>query len=185
MKLNLIKNSWLHRQGFTLVEVILALGISTLLITSVLGVFVTSKKFYTTNMAGQNLQRNANLLMNKMIKGKLEPGGTFRLSEAVSYTLVSVSELRFIGTDGLERRYFVSADGASLMYRHPTASGVQDEALYTAPAGTTLTVRFWIPAGSSYMNRNVGIDVGFSQTSVGMALSGCTSTLVNIRNHAT
>ncbi len=168
----------------TIVELLAALSISVLLVGSVLGTLVTSKHFYATNVMGQTLQRDANLLLTKILKGKTEPTGTFRLAEAETYTLTSISELHFTCTDGIERWYRLSSDGTQVIYHHPTSAGEQDEVIYTAPAGRTITLRFWMPAGSSFENIGIGIDVGLSQAVRGVTVTGSVTTMTNIRNHS-
>ena len=143
----------------------------------------SSKQICTSVSADQDLQQTANVIMNKIIKGGSEPGGIFRLSEATSYTITSISELRFVGTDGTERRYFLNNAGNQILYRHPTASGTQDQVMYTAPTGTTLTLRFWPLAGSTYANITIGIDVRLSRSVNGRTVTGSVTTLINIRNH--
>ena len=103
--------------------------------------------------------------------------------EAVSYQIVTTSELHFVGTDGIERRYYLNPAGTSLLYNHPTAKGTVDEVIYTAPAGNTLALRFWVLAGTPYTNVTLGIDVGLSQNVSGRTVSGSTTTMINIRNH--
>jgi len=176
----------LNDRGMTVPELLVALSISVMLIASVLGSFVSAKEFYTTNMTEQNLQRDANLILEKIIQGKVEPGGTFRLSEAVSYTQTGINNLSFKGLDGIQRRISVNMDGSAIIYTHPTDSGyIMDEALYTVPPGTDLTLRFWVPSGSQYTGVDIMIDVGLSKfTMDGRFLSGSASTMVNIRNHA-
>jgi prepilin-type N-terminal cleavage/methylation domain-containing protein len=172
-----------NEKGFTLAELLVAIGLSALFTGFVFAALISSRQICTSNTANQELQQTTNVVMNKIIKGGLEPGGIFRLSEATSYTIASINDLHFFGTDGNERRYFQT--GASLMYRHPTANGTQDETLYTAPTGTTLTLRFWTLAGSSYTNIAVGIDVGLARVVNGRNASGSATTMINIRNHVT
>ena len=171
-------------KGLTVVELLVAISLSILLFGAVLGLFITTKQFYTVNILGENLQRDCNTVISKIIKGKSEPGGIYRLSEAASYNLVSVSELHFTGTDGTERWVKSSADGRSVIYHHPTVNGVIDQILYTAPLEAVLTLRFWIPAGAVYATVNIGVDVGLSQTIQGRTFTGSATTMLNIRNHA-
>jgi prepilin-type N-terminal cleavage/methylation domain-containing protein len=171
-----------NKKGFTLVELLIATGLSAIFTALLLAALTTSRQFCDRITADQDLQQVANVIMNKIIKGANEPGGVYRLSEATSYTTPGISELRFTGTDGIERRYFIT--GSSLFYRHPTTAGTVDEVLYTAPAGTSLTLRFWTLSGSNYTNITVGIDVGLSKTINGKAVVGSATTMINIRNHA-
>ena len=172
-------------KGFTLAELLVAVGMSAMLTGLIFVALISSRQLCTSVTADQDLQQTANVIMNKIIKGGSEPGGIFRLSEATSYTIASISELHFVGTDGIERRYFLNNTGTSLVYRHPTAAGTQDEVLYTAPTRTTLTLRFWPLAGSTYTNITVGIDVGLAKTVNGRSVVGSVTTMINIRNHVT
>jgi prepilin-type N-terminal cleavage/methylation domain-containing protein len=187
------KTKSLDRRGFTLVELVVGIGLSAILTGLILAALTSSRQICTSVTADQDLQQTANVNMNKIIKGGQEPGGIFRLSEAASYTIPNVSELHFIGIDGVERFYFLQNAGTELRYHHPTAGGTLDELLYKAPAGTTLTLRFWplitpsIPGASPtlYTNITVGIDFGLSKTVNGRIVVGSATTMINIRNHAT
>ena len=171
-------------KAFTYAEVLVTLSVSILLFGAVLGLFVTSKQFYTVNILGESLQRDANKVMAKIIKGKIEPGGIYRLSDAAAYNLVALSELHFWGQDGTERWIRLSGDGRSVIYHHPTSNGQQDEILYTTPDGVALTLRFWVPPGPLYAGVNIALDVGLSRDLRGRTFNGSATTIVNIRNHA-
>ena len=166
-------------KGFTLMELLITVGLSALLTGAILAALTTSRQVCATVTADQDLQQTANVIMNKIIKGSAETGGTFRFSEAVSYTITSISDLNFIGTDGTTRRYFQSNN--ELWYNHPVGGNPTDELLYRAPAGTTLTVRFW-PEST---NITIGIDVGLSRAVNGRTATGSATTMITIRNHVT
>ena len=173
------------KRGFTLMELLVAVGLSAMFTGLVLAALVSARQICTSITADQDLQQTANVVMNKIIKGGSEPGGTFRLSEATSYTIANISELHFVGTDGIERRYFLDNTGKELWYRHPGTGGTSDELIYKAPTGTTLTLRFWTLAGSTYTNITIGIDFGLSKIVNGRNVVGSATTMINIRNHAT
>ena len=175
----------LDKKGFTLAELLVAIGLSAMFTGLILAALMSSRQICTSLTADQDLQQTANVIMNKIIKGGSEPSGIFRLSEATSYTIASISELHFVGTDGIERRYFLDNTGRELWYRHPGVGGTSDELIYRAPTGTTLTLRFWALAGSTYANITVGIDVGLSKVVNGRNVVGSATTMINIRNHAT
>ena len=175
----------LNKKGFTLAELLVATGLSAIFTGLILAALVSSRQICTSVTADQDLQQTVNVIMNKIIKGGPEPDGTFRLSEATSYTIVSISELHFVGIDGIERRYFLDNTGRELWYRHPGAGGTSDELIYRAPTGTTLTLRFWALAGSIYNKITVGIDVGLSKIVNGRNAVGSATTMINIRNHVT
>ena len=175
----------LGEKGFTLVELLVVTGLSAVFTGLILAALISSRQVCTSVTADQDLQQTANMVLNKIIKGGSETGGTFRLSEATSYTIATISELHFVGTDGTERRYFLDNTGKALWYRHPGAGGTVDELIYRAPAATTLTLRFWPVAGASYTNVTIGIDFGLSKLVNGRTIAGSASTLINIRNHTT
>lgn len=174
----------MNKKSFTLVEVVGTIVISTFLIAVVLNVFILSTQMYYIGICEQRLQYKVNALLNKIIEGKPEPGGVFRLSEAVSYNLVSIDELHFTGTDNIERWFRLDNNSKSVIYHHPTSSGGADEIIYTAPEGTTVTLRFSTPVGSEYMGVVLGVDVALTSNVSGRTISGSASTYVNIRNHA-
>ena len=172
-----------HEKGFTLAEILVVVAITAMTVGVLTSAFIVYQQTAAKATVEQSLQQISNVIINKIIKGSSEPGGTFRLSEAVSYQIVTTSELHFVGTDGIERRYYLNPAGTSLLYNHPTAKGTVDEVIYTAPAGNTLALRFWVLAGTPYTNVTLGIDVGLSQNVSGRTVSGSTTTMINIRNH--
>lgn len=171
-----------NRKAHTLAELLIASVIVVLLTGSTLGAFIFVKQISATSIAQANLQRDANVIMKKITKGGRESGGIFRLSEAVSYSITGISELHFVGTDGIERWYYLNDTGTSVLYHHPGFSS-QDEVIYTAPQGASITLRFWQPSGGIFTNIDVGIDVAVSQSILGKNISGSVTTIVNIRNH--
>ena len=175
-----------RERAFSLPELIVAGFLASMFTAVLLTALITARQTCTSVSTEQGLQQAANIVMNKIIKGGSEPGGTFRLSEATSYTIASISELHFTGTDGKERRYFLNGTGTELWYRCPAAGGgTSDQLVYRAPTGTALTLRFWPLAGATYTNITVGIDVGLARTVNGKNITGSATTMINIRNHAT
>lgn len=192
----------INNKAFTLIELLMATGISVLLLGLVLSIFITTKQFYVTNIVGQNLQRDADIILNKIIRGGREPAGIFRLSEATSCASStiplatfacpeSLSQLSFAGIDGKKRWVQLSGDGKSIIYHHPTVNGDQDQIIYTAPRGAVLTLRFWIRTLPNsiipdpvFFNIDVGIDVAITQTILNRTVSGSASTMINLRNHS-
>jgi len=168
-------------KGFTLMELLVTVGLSVLFTGVVLAALITSRQLCTSISSIQDLQQTANVVMNKIIKGSGETGGIFRLSEAVSYTITSLSDLSFVGTDGTTRRYYLSNANTELRYSHPVNGSTTNELIYRAPAGTTLTLRFW----AQVTNITVGIDVGLSKTVNGRTVTGSATTVITIRNHVT
>ena len=171
-------------KAFTLAEILVAMVIAVFLIGVVVNFYILTSRTNSTGINRQWLQNDANTILTKIIEGKLEPGGVFRLCEAVSYNVVSISELHFTGTDSLERWFRLNSSSTSLIYHHPTASGNVDETIYTAPAGAAITLRFSIPLGAQYTGVVVGIDAVLTKNISGRMVSGSASTYVNIRNHS-
>ena len=175
------KMGFREHKGFTLIELLVTVGLSVLFTGVVLAALTASRQLCTSISANQDLQQTANVVMNKIIKGSGETGGIFRLSEAVSYTRTSLSDLSFVGTDGTTRRYFLTNANTELRYSHPVNGSATNELVYKAPAGTTLTLRFW----PDVTNISLGIDVGLSKTVNGRTVTGSATTVITIRNHVT
>ena len=176
-----------NRKAQTLTELLISSALIITLISSTLGAFILVKQVFVRDIVAANLQRDANVIMKKLIKGEREAGGIFRLSEAVSYHIPDpnkISELHFMSLppDTNERRYYLNAAGTSILYHHP-GFPVNDEVIYTAPQGAAIKLRFWTPPGSMFTNIAVGIDVAVSQNMSGKNVSGSVTTIVNIRNH--
>jgi prepilin-type N-terminal cleavage/methylation domain-containing protein len=184
-----------NNRAFTLVEILVAVAISVMLCGAVLGTYIMVERFYATNILGQNLQRDADILMDKIIKGKtIEPGGFFRLSEATSFLQLNINNLRFKGSHFNCGGYKLSANGVSVIHYFVAGSSSQDcflfgneqdDVIYTTPKGAALTLRFWEPVGAQYAGIDVGVDVAISQKIVGKTVSGSATTMLNIRNHPT
>jgi hypothetical protein len=173
------------RKGFTLAEVLVVSILTVLIFTSALGVFVMARNLYVSSMAGQELQRDAELLVTKIIKG-LEGGSTrYGLRAASGFTPpASINRLDYTGTDGNTRSFYLS--GQSIIYESPTESpGTQT--IYTAPVNATLVLWFWEPVNGSgvllYPDHEImSIYVGIAKTISGKVVSGSIATSVNVRN---
>ena len=173
----------MHNKAFTLVEILLATTITVSMMGAVFSFYYLTNNASSTGIPRQQLQNDASVILSKIIEGKSEPGGVFRLSEMVSYNRVSISELHFTGIDGIERWILLDATSGSVIYHHPTAAGPADEIIYSAPPGVTVTLRFSTPSGAQYAGVVVGIDVALTKNISGNTVSGSASTYVNIRNH--
>lgn len=185
-----------NQKAFTLVELMVSVVLAVVMAIAAYGAVVTAQRISEAGSAEQDLQLTANTIMNKIVKGNLEPSGFVRLSEAATYdTSNGISDFRFtIGTDTTIRRYYLSADGRQILYNHPSSTGaVQDEVIYTAPANTVITLRFYAPTpvvlpaqggpGDVYNGVVIAIDVGLSTNVRGRTINGSASTWVNLRNH--
>lgn len=168
-------NSPVNNKALSLLESLIAVAIAAFLVGAVLSFHNLTNRTYLTGVPRTQLQSDANVVLAKILAGTPEPGGIVRLCEAVSCQAVSLSELRFKGLDGITRSYRLNGSSTAVIYNHPTASGMADEVIYTAPAGCTITLRF-TPLYSGLL---VNIDVAVTKG----ATSGSVSTNVNLRNH--
>lgn len=182
-------NRFNNRKAHTLIEIMFACVITVILTTSTLGAFILTKQIYVSSIAQSNFQKDADIIVENIIKGKREPGtsyqGRYCISEAVSctYNPQNVSELHFAGIDGVDRWYRLNDSGTSILYHHPGISGTQDEVIYTAPQGASLTLRFWQFPGEAYDKVATCVYVAISQNMFGKNISGSATTMVTIRNH--
>lgn len=177
-------------RAFTITEVLISSTILVLALTSVLGVFVMTKWLYTFSLAQANLQRDATMIAEKIIIRNpiKEELGIYGLRSAKSFaipiTTPTGSEIDFVGTDGLTRKYFLS--GKSIIYQSPTQSPNQI-AIYTAPANVAITLLFSEPItrfdGEARLDHEtVMVYVAVSQNLAGKTAAGSVLTYVNLRN---
>jgi hypothetical protein len=87
------------------------------------------------------------------------------------------------------RWYYLNSLGTSVIYHHPSsAGGTVEETIYTAPVGSTLSLRFSPAAVGTPLNV-IEIDVALTKNLSGsitnkkLATSGAASTFVLLRNH--
>jgi len=178
-------------KSYTLIEVLIATAITVILMVMVFGFFNLFKLVYSSGIAQQTLQDSTNIILGKIIEGKTEPGGVYRLTEGmcpngVCYNIANISELHYWGyPDGIERWYRLDGTSTQIIYHHPiTGSPLgADEVIYTAPTGSTIALRFSIPTVANYSAAVVQMDVALTQTIFGKKISGASTTVVNIRNH--
>ena len=86
MTLCLIKPAKLQgAQGFSLVELMMAVAFSALLMTGVFGFYTTASQTYSSGISGQILQDGADIVLSKIIEGETESGAVYRLATSVSY----------------------------------------------------------------------------------------------------
>jgi len=174
----------MNSRAFTLAEIMLAMTITVFMMGVVFSFYHLSNNASSTGIPRQQLQNDSGVILGKILEGKSEPGGVFRLSEMVSYNRVSINELHFWGIDGAERWIRLDNASGTIIYHHPTAAGPADEIIYTASPGVTITLRFSTPVGAQYTGVVIGIDVALTNTISGNTVSGSVSTYVNMRNHA-
>ncbi|MBF0618701.1 MAG: type II secretion system protein [Candidatus Omnitrophica bacterium] len=182
-----------NNNAFTLVEMLLATACAVVLMVGVFNYNNILRTAFRLGLAGQVLQDGANIIVARIIQGAIEPGGIYRLSQGVSYCIGSgarpascstpdAAQLHYWGTDGVERWYYLNESRTAFIYHHPTplSPGGDDEILYHAPVGATITLYFWPLAAS---NKDVGVSVALVQNIFGSPVTGSLTTLVNLRNH--
>ncbi len=174
-------------KAFTVSELIITTMCTVILVSIVFNFYSIANVAYTSGLTTQALQDGANVILSKIMDGKSEPGGVFRLSEGVSYSIPNAGELHYIGVDNIERSYRLNADATALIYNHPTSEGVRDEVVYTAPKGATLVLRFIFPAVPNptiVVQIDAAIIQKIKNVTGGRNVSGSASTIVNLRNHS-
>lgn len=164
----------------TFVELLIAGAIAAILFASAIGAFIFLKNVRNYSIIESNLQRDVNVAINRMVRNIKEGGAIQGLRAGRSFTIPSINRINYIGSDGVTRSYYVS--GNSIIYESPLQSPAQS-AVFTAPAGSAITLRFWEPA--SYLGREtVGIYIGVTKQVLERTVSGSVSTYVNLRNVA-
>ena len=208
----------LNTKGFTLIELMMAVGFAALLMSGVFAFYSAASQSYASGVTAQSLQDGANIVLSKIIEGSTESGTVYRLSTSSSYMIpngqpgelyscghgaqttacnssAAFSELYFCQdspctgvNDPTARWYYLNSLGSAILYHHPVNGFWNDETVYTAPPGATLTLRFSPAAVSTPLNV-VEIDVALVQTlsanitNKRLAASGAASTYVLLRNH--
>ncbi|MFA5143861.1 MAG: hypothetical protein WC522_06840 [Candidatus Omnitrophota bacterium] len=170
----------LDKRAHTLTEILVSSMIIVIFFMSAIGVFVMAKTFYASCMDGQQLQRDVNLVMDKMIKGMKEGGVRYGERSAVSFTapIATITRLEFVGTDGQTRRYYLASGG--IVYESPTQNP-NVQTIYTTPANSAITLCFWQPAG--YLdNQTVAIYLAVTKNVSGKTSVGSLATYINLRN---
>jgi hypothetical protein len=151
--------------------------IAVVFFTSALGAFVVGKVMYASSMASQELQRGVDQVMATMVRGMTENGTKTGLRSAVSFTIPSTTEVDFVGADGTTRKYYVGSGG--IVYDSSKQSP-NPQTIYTKPANSTITLRFWNQPSSS--NKMIGIYLAVSRTVSGKVITGSLQTYVNLKN---
>ena len=107
----------LTKKGFTLPELLITAVIMALIVVGSFAIYLTSYTSWRRSTVAISLQRDANMAMEKMVRGERDAGGTKNngIREAGSFTIPGTSVIRFrSGIDGKERSFYLS-DG-QLMY---------------------------------------------------------------------
>ena len=164
------------KRAHTLTEILIVTVISVIFFISVLGVFVVAKNLYARVIAAQGLQRDVNLALSTIVKGITENNNKSGLRSAVSFTIPSITEIDFVGSDTVARKYYLGPGG--IVYNSPKQAP-NPQTIYSTPVNGTITLRFWRP----YMDyETVGIYIAIAQNVAGRNIYGSLSTYVNLRN---
>lgn len=197
----------INQRAFILVELMAAVSFTVLLMIAVFSFYNASEQIYSSGITAGFLQDGANTVLKKIIEGQTESGTVYRLATGASYYIPTGNsgQLYFCQGNSLinpctpseptARWYTLDPASTTLRYYHPTSNPLGYDAIYTAPAGTTLKVRFAPPPAPELPEVGnqavvVAIDVALTQnvpagtTNNTLAASGSASTYVLLRNHS-
>ena len=170
------------KKAFSLTELLIASAILVTLLASTLTGFVLLKNIFAANNAKAGFQRDAEVIVSKIIEGKGDPSG-IRLSEAASVAPSGDgSSLTFVGPAGVDvvsRTYSLSGDRTSILYSDQNG---QQKIIYKAPQGATVGLTF-IPMDLT-PTLCVYISVSVSQIINGRIVRGSLESSVYVRNHS-
>ena len=205
----------LNKNAFTMIEMMMAVGFSVLLLTGVYGFYNAASQSYSSGISSQILQDGANIVISKIMEGQWEAqtSAVYRVSTSAAYYIPNnLSNILYFCQDNpLEdpctptersvRSYTVDASNQHVLYYHPTSNPLGYDIIYTAPAGSTLNVRFspaqqpnpTPPPAYTTIPNVIEIDVALLQnlSSTGATNkrtsttsgSGAATTFVLLRNH--
>jgi hypothetical protein len=200
-----------------MVELMIAVGFSVMLLTGVYGFYNASSQIYINGIAGQALQDGVNVMLIKILEGESESNIVYRLSTGTSYMIPNgvgtalytcggaaqaapcnatwtSGEIYYCQVnpctynDPTARWYYLNSTGTSLIYHHfLTAGGTVDEKIYTAPKGSSMTLRFVsataVPANVVRVDAALVTNLLAGQTNARLATSGAATTYILLRNH--
>jgi len=168
-----------NKKAFTLAELMVAAALGILIVAATVHFYFSTNNTYSSSVSRQQYQDFAHVILSKIIDGQSLVGGA-HLSEAVSYNIVSLSELHFTDINGVERAFYLNNAATSLMF-NPDVNSPNSaiQTVFTAPSGTLITLRF----SHLYTGEVVGIDAAISRVVSGATIAGSASTFVTIRNH--
>jgi prepilin-type N-terminal cleavage/methylation domain-containing protein len=169
-----------NKKAFTLIELLISASILVIVLTAVLTGFILVKHIFATSVTQSTLQRDAEVIVGKLIQGKAVSGG-IRLSEARSVIFYAdISRLTFTGPDGvIGRTYSLNADRTALLYSEE--NGVQNLVIHTAPQGAVITLEFGPMNVGPPLCSSVYVSV--SRVTNGKTVIGALKSSVYLRNH--
>ena len=200
----------MNKKAFTLLELMMAVAFSVLLLTGVFGFYNAANQLYSSGITAQNLQDGANIVLNKLIEGQAESNTVYRLETSASFYIptgnsntlyfcqYNPSNTPCSTSDPTVRWYTLDPTSTSLRYYHPTSNSLGYDTVYSAPIGTTISIRFSPvqqpnpspPPPTIAIPNLLEIDVALIQnvsptiTNNRLINSGAASTYVLMRNHS-
>ena len=160
------------RKGFTIIELLMATTIMTLVISGSITIYIMSLTAWKEGSVQIALQRKASIAMEKMLRGVTGMDG---IREADTVVLPNTTTIQYTsGIDSITRSFYLNGD--KIMYDPDTSiSGDQfciAEKVRTSPSGLTFAVSgdivtINLSTQEQVMDNMVTIDL---------------STLVNLRN---
>jgi hypothetical protein len=164
----MLKGSYCQKSGLTLLELLIALLITMLIVMGIWGIYIMALNTWSEGREQIAVQRQANIAMEKMIRG-IE--GSNGIREAYSADLPTLNSIEFTsGIDGVERSFYL--DDTGLMY-DPDTSVTGDE---TNIDENTVVLMFTASA------RVVTITLGVQKTFRDKAVVSNLETEVTLRN---
>lgn len=203
------------QDAITLTEMMIAISFTVFLMMGVYGFYTTTSQDYNSGISGQNFQDGANIVLGKIAEGDEESGLVYRLDTGTSYLIPNgvgsalytcggtaqtapcntswvSSELYYCQDnpctpgDSTARWYYLNSAGTSVMYHYPSEASNKDITVYTAPTGSSLSLRFVSATTSSNVVRiDAALTANLSArvTNLRLATSGAVTTYVLLRNH--
>lgn len=169
----------MNKNGMTITETLVAIVIASMIFVSVIGAYITIRSIQDYGFAEYELQRNVNVGMNRIIRNVREAANNMEgLRAARSCNIVNPSRIDYTDVAGNVRIY--RQVGTSIVYSRNAISAA-DPAIFTAPAGSNLTLLFWRPAEYAD-SETVGIYIGITRQVRDRIVTGSASTYVNMRN---
>jgi hypothetical protein len=203
------------QEAITLTEMMIAISFTVFLMMGVYGFYSTSGQEYNAGIKGQTLQDGANIILSKITRGDVESGTVYRLETGSSYLIPNgvtpalytcggasqtapcnatwtSSELYYCQdspctpTDTTARWYYLNSTGTAVMYHYPGEAGNNDISLYTAPTGSTMSLRFVSATSSTNVIRidaALNAKIAANVTNLRLAYSGAVTNYILLRNH--
>lgn len=166
----------MKKNGFTIVELLIAGGVFSFFIGSVIGASTLVNNICSSSIVAHTLQRDATLIVRQMAARDAAENNFVGLRSATELIADAAhpTDLVFTGTDGHERRY--SAGANSIVYTSPTIAG-GSRTIYSAVGGVTINFSY-----DQLSAKRVRLDLILSQPFSGRTISGSARLVVPVKN---